>query len=109
VDPLGSIQPSPKNWGEMTPKHPSSFPLRVFLVSKEFVSIATEKEKWFGTAYKQEYLPEELIKKCETCEIISELHLPTPNEFIPTDFQLFSKEKNSTRPQLPTKIKVKSK
>jgi secreted Zn-dependent insulinase-like peptidase len=33
--------------------------------------------------------------------------LPAPNEFIPTDFQLFSKEKNLTRPQLPTKIKVK--
>ncbi len=80
---------------------------RVFLISKEFVSIATEKEKWFGTQYKQEYLPDELIKKCETCEIIPEFHLPTPNELIPTDFQLFSKEKNLVRPQLPTKIQVK--
>ncbi|CAF0979560.1 unnamed protein product [Adineta steineri] len=79
--------------------------MRVFLASKEFTSIATETEKWFGTQYKQEYLPEELIKKCETCELIPELHLPRPNEFIPTDFQLFSKEKQSTRPQLPIKIK----
>ncbi|CAF4101838.1 unnamed protein product [Adineta steineri] len=79
--------------------------MRVFLASKEFTSIATETEKWFGTQYKQEYLPEELIKKCETCELIPELHLPTLNEFIPTDFQLFSKEKQSTRPQLPIKIK----
>jgi insulysin len=82
---------------------------RVFLESKEFVSIATEKEKWFGTHYNQEYLPDELIKKCETYERIPELHLPAPNEFIPTDFQLFSKEKNLTRPQSPTKIKVKTK
>jgi insulysin len=80
---------------------------RVFLASKEFLSIATEKEKWFDTQYKQDYLPDELIKKCETCETIPELHLPTPNEFIPTDFHLYSKENNSTRPQLPTKIKVK--
>ncbi|CAF4180716.1 unnamed protein product, partial [Adineta steineri] len=79
--------------------------MRVFLESKEFTSIATEKEKWSGTQYKQEYLPEELIKRCETCELISELHLPKPNEFIPTDFQLFSKEKHSARPQLPIKIK----
>ncbi len=79
---------------------------RVFLASKEFVSIVTEKEKWFGTQYKQDYLPDELIRKCETCEIISELHLPRPNEFIPTDFQLFSKEKTFPRPQLPIKIKV---
>jgi insulysin len=80
---------------------------RVFLASKEFLSIATDKEKWFNTQYKQDYLPDELIKKCETCEIIPQLHLPTPNEFIPTDFHLYSKEKNLTRPQLPTKIKVK--
>ncbi|CAF0723441.1 unnamed protein product [Adineta steineri] len=79
--------------------------MRVFLASKEFTSIATETEKWFGTQYKQEYLPEELIKKCETCELIPELHLPKPNEFIPTDFQLFSKEKHTSRPQLPIKIK----
>ncbi|CAF1425013.1 unnamed protein product [Adineta steineri] len=79
--------------------------MRVFLESKEFTSIATEKEKWYGTQYKQEYLPEELIKRCETCELIPELHLPKPNEFIPTDFQLFSKEKHSARPQLPIKIK----
>ncbi|CAF3867523.1 unnamed protein product [Adineta steineri] len=79
--------------------------MRVFLQSKKFTSIATEKEKWFGTQYKQEYLPEELIKRCETCELIPELHLPKPNEFIPTDFQLFSNEEHSARPQLPMKIK----
>ena len=82
--------------------------LRVFLTSKEFLSIASEKEKWYGTQYKQEYLSEELIKQYETCEINCELYLPIPNEFIPTDFQLFSKEKNLPRPQIPTKVKVKS-
>ncbi|CAF0834979.1 unnamed protein product [Rotaria sordida] len=79
--------------------------MRVFLTSKEFLSIAREKEKWYGTQYKQEYLSEELIKQCETCEINRELYLPIPNKFIPTDFQLFSKEKNLIRPQIPTKIK----
>ena len=88
----------------------SSFPwiFRVFITSKEFTSIATEKEKWFGTQYKQDYLPEELIKQCENCELIPELHLPTANEFIPTDFQLLSKKTDSTRPDLPMKIKVNS-
>ncbi|CAF3897878.1 unnamed protein product [Rotaria sordida] len=77
--------------------------MRVFLTSKEFLSIAREKEKWYGTQYKQEYLSEELIKQCETCEINRELYLPIPNQFIPTDFQLFSKKKNLARPQIPTK------
>ncbi|CAF0866965.1 unnamed protein product [Rotaria sordida] len=79
--------------------------MRVFLTSKKFLSIATEKEKWYGTQYKQEYLSEELIKQCETCEINCEFYLPTPNQFIPTNFQLFSKKKNLARPQIPTKIK----
>jgi len=79
--------------------------MRVFLASKEFASIATEKEKWFGTQYKQEYLPEALIQSCEQCKLTPELHLPTLNEFIPTDFQLFFKETHTVRPQLPTKIK----
>ncbi|CAF3935774.1 unnamed protein product, partial [Rotaria magnacalcarata] len=64
------------------------------------------KEKWFDTQYKKEYLPEELIEKCETCELIPELHLHSPNEFIPTDFHLLSSEKTLLRPELPTKIKV---
>ncbi|CAF4452269.1 unnamed protein product [Rotaria sp. Silwood2] len=79
--------------------------MRVFLTSKEFLSIAIEKEKWYGTLYKEEYLPKEFIKQCETCEINHKLYLPIPNEFIPTDFQLFSKEKNLARPQIPIKIK----
>ena len=79
---------------------------RVFITSKEFVSIATEKEKWFGTQYKQDYLPEELIKSCATCELTSELHLPQPNEYIPTNFHLHSTQKNILQPQLPKKIKV---
>lgn len=81
--------------------------IRVFLASKEFTSIATEKEKWFGTQYKKDYLSENFIKVCENCEIVSELYLPTPNEFIPTDFQLSSNEPSLTRPQIPTKIEVK--
>lgn len=79
--------------------------MRVFLAGKEFTSIATETEKWFGTPYKQEYLPIELIEKCEQCELIPQLHMPHPNEFIPTDFHIYSKEQTISRPKLPTKIK----
>jgi insulysin len=80
---------------------------RVFLVSKDFQSLATEQEKWFGTQYKEEYLPNELIDRCVKCELTSELHLPKPNEFIPTDFRLLSDEKHLLRPQSPVKIKVR--
>ncbi|CAF4414164.1 unnamed protein product, partial [Adineta steineri] len=45
------------------------------------------------------------VKRSGRRKLIPELHLPKPNEFIPTDFQLLLKEKNSARPQLPIKIK----
>ncbi|CAF1256026.1 unnamed protein product, partial [Didymodactylos carnosus] len=85
--------------------------MRIFLVGKNFSSVATEKEKWFGTSYKEEYLPEDLIKRCENCQLDDELLVPPPNDFIPTDFQLHyesddvdQKQKRST-PLLPKKIK----
>lgn len=79
---------------------------RVFLISKEFQSIATEQEKWFGTQYKLDHLPKELIEKCLNCELDPELHLPRPNEFIPTDFHLFANDRTVSRPELPVKIQV---
>lgn len=78
--------------------------MRVFLVSKDFASIATEQEKWFGTQYKEEYFEKDFIESCVNCQPIAELHLPKPNEFIPTDFQIFANEKPCSRPEVPKKI-----
>ncbi|CAF1492492.1 unnamed protein product, partial [Rotaria sordida] len=63
--------------------------MRIFPIGEEFTTIATEKEKWYGTQYKQEYLCEEFIRKCETCDMIPDIHMPLPNDFIPTDFRLY--------------------
>ncbi|CAF0885808.1 unnamed protein product [Adineta ricciae] len=87
--------------------------MQIYLIGKEFSTIATEKERWYGIQYKQEYLSEEFIQKCETCESIDAFHLPSSNDFIPTDFQLHHNQyecaiepvNKITRPQLPTKIK----
>lgn len=79
--------------------------MKVLLVSKDFAQEANQEEKWFGTKYKLDHLPEELIEKCMNCELDPELHLPKPNEFIPTDFHLFSGDKKGEAPQIPSKIK----
>lgn len=85
----------------------SPFIRRVFLIGKEFSSIATEQEKWFGTKYNKERLSLDLINKCLKCELDPNLHLPKPNEFIPTDFQLYSGDKKDDYPQTPIKIQVR--
>lgn len=78
------------------------------LHNKNFSSTATKKEKWYGTAHDIQPVSEELLKKCETCELVAELHLPIPNEFIPNDFRLFSSKETVARPQIPTKIQVRT-
>ncbi|CAF1415312.1 unnamed protein product, partial [Adineta ricciae] len=48
------------------------------------------------------------MRKCETCGTIDDFKLPLPNDFIPTDFQLYHRQEETsiiTRPQLPKKIK----
>ena len=45
-----------------------------------------EKEKWYGT--------EHIVRKTlhDEGEVVEDLHLPSPNEFIPTDFNVDKKE-----------------
>ncbi|UJR18241.1 hypothetical protein I4U23_005141 [Adineta vaga] len=80
--------------------------MKIFLFGKEFTTIATEKEKWYGIKYKQEDLSDDLIKKCETNINIDDFYLPLPNDFIPTNFELYHNDQNITIkcPQLPIKI-----
>ncbi|KAG5354057.1 hypothetical protein C0989_009755 [Termitomyces sp. Mn162] len=47
-----------------------------------------EKEPWYGTSYRVERFDEQFINKAEAPNAISELFLPGPNEFIPTDLQV---------------------
>lgn len=59
---------------------------RVNLISQ---SVETDKkEKWYGTDYSVEDLSEELVAKLKKPALNGHLHLPNPNEFIPTNFEV---------------------
>uniref|UniRef100_A0A1B6FWC7 Insulin-degrading enzyme n=2 Tax=Cuerna arida TaxID=1464854 RepID=A0A1B6FWC7_9HEMI len=77
--------------------------VRVAVVGKTFESIATECEKWYGTKYKQEKIPEDTIKDWNDESLCEALHLPSKNEFIPNDFSLLPREENPS--QFPVVIK----
>ncbi|XP_065350636.1 insulin-degrading enzyme-like [Cloeon dipterum] len=67
---------------------------RIRIVSKEFESIADQTEKWYGTKYKIEDIPSELIEKWKNAKPIEELKLPKKNEFIPSSFDILPNDDN---------------
>ncbi|KAK5694709.1 metalloprotease [Elasticomyces elasticus] len=62
---------------------------RIVLASRELPVETDQKEKWYGTEYKYEKIPEDFMKevkqsaKASASERPSELHLPAKNEFVP--------------------------
>ncbi|XP_028738725.1 insulin-degrading enzyme isoform X2 [Peromyscus leucopus] len=70
--------------------------VRVAIVSKSFEGKTDRTEQWYGTQYKQEAIPEEVIQKWQNAELNGKFKLPTKNEFIPTNFEILSLEKDAT-------------
>ncbi|XP_073452147.1 insulin-degrading enzyme isoform X1 [Aquarana catesbeiana] len=70
--------------------------VRVAVVSKSYASQTDKTEEWYGTQYKDEDIPAEVIDKWQKAEINGKLHHPMKNEFIPTNFEIFPMEKDAT-------------
>ncbi|EPY81998.1 insulin-degrading enzyme isoform 4 [Camelus ferus] len=70
--------------------------VRVAIVSKSFEGKTDRTEEWYGTQYKQEAISDEVIKKWQNADLNGKFKLPTKNEFIPTDFEILSLEKDAT-------------
>ncbi|XP_033260781.2 insulin-degrading enzyme isoform X7 [Orcinus orca] len=70
--------------------------VRVAIVSKSFEGKTDCTEEWYGTQYKQEAIPDEVIKKWQNADLNGKFKLPTKNEFIPTNFEILSLEKEAT-------------
>lgn len=59
--------------------------LRISLSSQTLEDLPN-KEKWYGTEYSYDDIPEDLMHALQNVSIKDELHLPAPNKFIPEDF-----------------------
>ncbi|EZA60071.1 insulin-degrading enzyme isoform X2 [Ooceraea biroi] len=68
--------------------------IRVHVVAKAYKNIADETEKWYGTKYKKETIPAEIINKWSNVSENSDLQLPASNEFIADKFDIKSHEAN---------------
>ncbi|KAJ2938650.1 hypothetical protein O0L34_g11978 [Tuta absoluta] len=62
--------------------------VRIGVVAKHFGDKCTMTEPWYGTKYLQEDIPDSKIREWSAVKPIEELHLPPPNEFIPSKLEL---------------------
>ena len=71
---------------------------RLTLVSQQYPGNWDKKERWYGTQYKVERVPDNFLSELNAAwssrasERPSELHLPHKNEFIPTKLKVEKKE-----------------
>ncbi|KAL8419541.1 hypothetical protein RB594_002666 [Gaeumannomyces avenae] len=71
---------------------------RMTLVSRDFPGDWDRKEKWYGTEYKYERIPDDFMNEIKQAasipsdQRISRLHLPHRNQFIPTKLEVEKKE-----------------
>jgi insulysin len=76
--------------------NPENF--RISVVSQEFADVVDRKEKWYGTEYKYEKIPEDFmgeIRKAASSALNqrpAELYLPGVNEFVPQRLDVEKKD-----------------
>ncbi|XP_075072253.1 insulin-degrading enzyme isoform X1 [Mixophyes fleayi] len=70
--------------------------VRVAIVSKSFEGKTDQKEEWYGTQYKEEAIPADIIMKWQNADLNGKFRLPMKNEFIPTNFEIVPLEKDAT-------------
>jgi len=73
-------------------------------VAKSFEKCANQTEKWYGTKYCIEKIPENKLSEWREAGLNDKFRLPARNEFIPTNLEVVSKA--SEKPQIPQLIKV---
>ncbi|KAM5351566.1 hypothetical protein ACJ41O_004289 [Fusarium nematophilum] len=71
---------------------------RMVIVSRNYPGNWDQKEKWYGTEYKYEKIPDDLMEEIRKAasvspgERLSSLHLPHKNQFIPNQLEVEKKE-----------------
>lgn len=77
---------------------------RIGLVSRDFPGDWDQKEKWYGTEYKAEPIPQEFLAEITKAanstakDRLPQLHLPHQNQFIPTKLEVEKKEVKEPAP-----------
>lgn len=77
--------------------------VRIAVVAKRFMGQADSVEKWYGTQYRLERIPDSVMQVWRAAGTNENLKLPPRNEFIPSNFDQCPREGEGE--QLPVMIK----
>ena len=83
---------------------------RLTVVSQEYPGNWDRREKYYGTEYRYERIPADLLREIRNAATSTpanrpkELHLPHPNEFIPSPSSLEVEKKPITKPLMHPKL-----
>uniref|UniRef100_A0A7I4B9I0 Insulin-degrading enzyme-like 1, peroxisomal n=1 Tax=Physcomitrium patens TaxID=3218 RepID=A0A7I4B9I0_PHYPA len=86
---------------QLKPQH-----VRIFCSSKKHKLETTDVEPWYGTPYTVEYIDDICIQRWEDAPIDTRLHLPSPNIFKPTDFNIKNFEGEEKHPVMIRKTSL---
>ncbi|XP_043206057.1 insulin-degrading enzyme-like [Amphibalanus amphitrite] len=76
--------------------------VRMILVGKVYESECDSTERWYGVQYNVQDIPETTLERWRNIESNAALHLPEPNEFIASDFDIV--ERDAEAPKVPVMI-----
>ncbi|RWS06152.1 insulin-degrading enzyme-like protein, partial [Dinothrombium tinctorium] len=74
--------------------------MRVIVTGKFFEGKTDQQEKWYGTHYSVQEIEEEFLIQLREVKLNENMHLPLPNEFIPTNLDLKERETHEDLPKL---------
>merc|ERR550532_2150121 len=69
---------------------------RVTVVGRCFAYQCEREEQWYGAKYSLRCIPKEQKEAWASAPLHNKLHLPDPNEFIPTDFSIAPRDVDAT-------------
>ncbi|XP_028137935.1 insulin-degrading enzyme isoform X1 [Diabrotica virgifera virgifera] len=78
-------------WNSFVPDN-----VRISVIAKKFENELNETEPWYGTKYKKVDIPKETIEAWKQTGLCPDLKMPEKNEFIPTDFSLYTLDEDVT-------------
>lgn len=70
---------------------------RLIIVGKHEETDMKEIEPWYKTKYNVVKITDNVLKKWENCDLNKNFHLPEPNPFIPTNFNIIAADTNITK------------
>lgn len=101
--PLGEILNGPWKMTEFKPdliedvlKRLIPQNLHAIIIGQSFSEITDQTEKWYGTKFKRQPISQDKLSSWTRLDTHPRLHLPAPNDFIPTDFELAKRDEDHT-------------